>query len=92
MRGVRFGEIDSPVAQRLHLAATEHDAGLVALGDDVVERRGAILRDELLRLGPSLVHGGEMVTRLTIHRSSGIGPAQLRRRRVRLLGLARPGA
>jgi len=50
-RRVGLGEVHAAGTERLHLAALEHDAGLEALGDGVVERRGTVLRDELLRIG-----------------------------------------
>ena len=44
-----------PVAQRLHLGAGQHDAGLEGLADLVVEARPAVLRRDLAARRLSLV-------------------------------------
>src|SRR3954470_22056039 len=58
--------MNAPIADGLHLAAAQYDAGLVALGDNVVEGRGTVLRDELLRSrgDPGRAHG-----RMLLHTS-----------------------
>src|SRR5690606_1768091 len=45
--GVGFGEAGLALAQRLHLRADEHDAGLERVEDLVVVARPPVLRDEL---------------------------------------------
>ena len=84
-RGVSIDEIDASIAERLHFAPAQHDAGLVTLADDVVEGGGAVPRDELVRIRAFRSHdgrirvarvesdvdgGGKVATRTSVNRST----------------------